>query len=74
MALVGREGLGVREFTKAPWADAHILPAPKEWGGDLPGAAVPKDVFGFDPALSACATTKAPTATMTRPTMRIVLR
>src|ERR1700748_2043064 len=28
----------------------------------------------FDPALSACATTKAPAATMTRPTMRIVLR
>lgn len=30
-------------FTKAPWVDAEILPAPKEWG-----AADPRGAWGFD--------------------------
>ena len=36
-------------FQKAPWRDARILPAPKRWGGGLPGDAVPKRTRGFDP-------------------------
>jgi DMSO/TMAO reductase YedYZ molybdopterin-dependent catalytic subunit len=35
-------------FTKAPWADAQLLPPPRRWGGDLPGDAVPKGTLGFD--------------------------
>jgi len=35
-------------FTKAPWVDATILPPPKQWGGKLPGDALPKDLLGFD--------------------------
>ncbi len=37
-------------FTKAPWADARILPAPTRWGGGLPGGAVPARTLGFDAA------------------------
>jgi len=37
-------------FTKAPWTDAHLLPPPKEWGGDFPGGVFPKNVLGFDDA------------------------
>ena len=37
-------------FTRAPWVDAQVLPAPKTWGGGLPGGAIPKDTLGFDPA------------------------
>jgi DMSO/TMAO reductase YedYZ molybdopterin-dependent catalytic subunit len=36
-------------FTKAPWTDARILPAPSRWGGKLPNDAVPKGTQGFDP-------------------------
>jgi DMSO/TMAO reductase YedYZ molybdopterin-dependent catalytic subunit len=35
-------------FTKAPWCDAHILPPPKNWGGDFPDGVFPKNVIGFD--------------------------
>jgi DMSO/TMAO reductase YedYZ molybdopterin-dependent catalytic subunit len=35
-------------FLKAPWVDAHILPPPAKWGGNLPGGVIPKDTFGFD--------------------------
>ena len=35
-------------FTKAPWVDATILGPPKQWGGKLPGDAIPKDTLGFD--------------------------
>lgn len=35
-------------FTKAPWADATILPPPKEWK-NLPGGALPKGTFGVGP-------------------------
>lgn len=37
-------------FTTAPWADAHVLPPPKAWGGKLPGDAIPAGTMGFDPA------------------------
>ena len=36
-------------FRQAPWRDARILPAPKEWGGKLPGHRIPKGTHGFDP-------------------------
>jgi DMSO/TMAO reductase YedYZ molybdopterin-dependent catalytic subunit len=36
-------------FTKAPWADARVLPPPARWGGNLPGDRVPKGTLGFDP-------------------------
>ncbi len=35
-------------FTTAPWTDAHILPPPKDWGGDFPDGIFPKNVMGFD--------------------------
>ncbi|MFL5341281.1 MAG: molybdopterin-dependent oxidoreductase [Gemmataceae bacterium] len=35
-------------FTKADWKDAEILPAPKTWGGGLPGDRLPEHLFGFD--------------------------
>lgn len=35
-------------YTKAPWADATILPPPKDWGGKLPDGKLPKDLFGFE--------------------------
>ena len=35
-------------FTRAPWVDAHILPPPKDWGGDFPDGVFPKSVMGFD--------------------------
>ena len=35
-------------FAKGPWVDATILGPPKQWGGKLPGDAIPKDVLGFD--------------------------
>jgi DMSO/TMAO reductase YedYZ molybdopterin-dependent catalytic subunit len=34
-------------FTRAPWRDARVLPPPKEWGGGLPGGAIPKGTLGF---------------------------
>jgi DMSO/TMAO reductase YedYZ molybdopterin-dependent catalytic subunit len=37
-------------FTKAPWRDAEILPAPKTWGGELPDDKLPDHLHGFDPA------------------------
>ncbi len=36
-------------FTRAEWKDARILPPPKQWGGNLPGNAIPRDTMGFDP-------------------------
>lgn len=35
-------------YTRAPWADARILPPPREWGGGLPDGAIPADTLGFD--------------------------
>jgi DMSO/TMAO reductase YedYZ molybdopterin-dependent catalytic subunit len=32
-------------YTKAPWTDAEVLPAPRNWGCELPVS-----LFGFDPA------------------------
>jgi DMSO/TMAO reductase YedYZ molybdopterin-dependent catalytic subunit len=37
-----------RYFTKAPWIDAQILPAPKTWGGGLPDDTIPPHTQGFD--------------------------
>lgn len=37
-------------FAKAAWTDAHILPPPKEWGGDLPKGKIPERTLGFDAA------------------------
>lgn len=37
-------------FTTAPWADATILPPPKDWGGDFPEGFSFKGVMGFDDA------------------------
>jgi DMSO/TMAO reductase YedYZ molybdopterin-dependent catalytic subunit len=37
-------------FAKAPWKDAEILPAPSQWGGDLPEGKLGGTPFGFDPA------------------------
>ena len=34
-------------FTKAPWRDAKILPAPENWGRELPGGKLPKKVRFF---------------------------
>jgi DMSO/TMAO reductase YedYZ molybdopterin-dependent catalytic subunit len=34
-------------FTQAPWIDAQLLPAPKQWAA-LPGGAVPPHTHGFD--------------------------
>ena len=36
-------------FTRAPWKDADILPAPTRWAG-LSEERLPADVLGFDPA------------------------
>jgi DMSO/TMAO reductase YedYZ molybdopterin-dependent catalytic subunit len=36
-------------FTRAPWADASILPAPSDWGGGLPEGRLPSAPHGFDP-------------------------
>ncbi len=35
-------------FTKAPWKDAEILPAPARWGAELGAERIPAAVFGFD--------------------------
>ncbi len=35
-------------FTSADWRDAEILPAPKDWGGDLPGGKLPPIPRQFD--------------------------
>ncbi|MBI3855647.1 MAG: molybdopterin-dependent oxidoreductase [Planctomycetes bacterium] len=35
-------------FTKAPWRDAEILPAPATWGGDLPEGKLPTLPMHFD--------------------------
>jgi len=37
-------------FTKAPWQDAHVLPAPSKWGGGLPSGRIPPGTLGFSPA------------------------
>ncbi|MBI3871028.1 MAG: molybdopterin-dependent oxidoreductase [Verrucomicrobia bacterium] len=34
-------------FTTAPWIDAQILPAPRNWGA-VPGGKIPADTLGFD--------------------------
>jgi DMSO/TMAO reductase YedYZ molybdopterin-dependent catalytic subunit len=38
-----------RSFSNAPWADAQILPPPKDWGG-VPKGKIPSGTLGFDPA------------------------
>ncbi len=35
-------------FTKANWTDAHILPAPQTWGGDLPDGKLPSNIHQFN--------------------------
>ena len=35
-------------FAKAPWRDAEVLPAPKQWGGGLPAGRIPTPTAGFD--------------------------
>jgi DMSO/TMAO reductase YedYZ molybdopterin-dependent catalytic subunit len=37
-------------LARAPWADARILPAPSNWGGDLPDARLPAVPRQIDPA------------------------
>lgn len=37
-----------RYYAQAPWQDAEILPAPKNWGGDLPEGRIPTPTIGFD--------------------------
>jgi DMSO/TMAO reductase YedYZ molybdopterin-dependent catalytic subunit len=36
-------------FSRAPWADARILPPPDQWGGNLPNGEIPEGTIGFDP-------------------------
>ena len=36
-------------YTRAPWADARILPPPSDWGGEFAGGRVPPQTQGFDP-------------------------
>jgi DMSO/TMAO reductase YedYZ molybdopterin-dependent catalytic subunit len=36
-------------FTRAPWKEAEILPAPTKWGGGLPDNRLPDHLLGFDP-------------------------
>ncbi|MCA9449685.1 MAG: molybdopterin-dependent oxidoreductase, partial [Candidatus Omnitrophica bacterium] len=36
-------------FTKGDWKDAEILPAPDDWGGDLPGGNLPPTPLQIDP-------------------------
>ena len=40
---------GDPHFAKAPWRDAKVLPAPTDWGGDLPGGKLPPKVRQLDP-------------------------
>ena len=40
---------GDKYFSKAPWRDAEILPAPETWGGGLPDGKMPGRPMGFDP-------------------------
>ena len=35
-------------FENAEWTDAHILPPPNTWGGDLPNEQLPPNLHGFD--------------------------
>ena len=35
-------------FTNAEWTDAHILPPPTTWGGDLPDETLPPNLHGFN--------------------------
>lgn len=35
-------------FTKADWTDAHILPPPQTWGGDLPDGKLPANIHQFN--------------------------
>ncbi len=35
-------------FTKAPWTDTTLLPAPAEFGGGLPDGTIPSDTMHFD--------------------------
>lgn len=37
-------------FTRAPWKDAEILPAPANWGGGLPEGRLPGTPYQFDAA------------------------
>ncbi len=37
-----------RNFTRAPWLDATVLPPPRRWGGKLPEDRIPADTLGFD--------------------------
>jgi DMSO/TMAO reductase YedYZ molybdopterin-dependent catalytic subunit len=37
-----------KNFGTAPWIDAEILSPPSQWGGNLPGDAIPSDTVGFD--------------------------
>ena len=37
-----------RSFSNAPWADAQILPPPKDWGG-VPEGKIPSGTLGFNP-------------------------
>jgi len=37
-------------WNTAEWKPCELEPAPTDWGGGLPGGALPKDVIGFDPA------------------------
>ncbi len=36
-------------FTRAEWTDAHILPPPEKWHGNLPDNKLPDNLHGFDP-------------------------
>jgi DMSO/TMAO reductase YedYZ molybdopterin-dependent catalytic subunit len=35
-------------WQKARWEPCELLPAPTNWGGNLPDGVMPKDVWGFD--------------------------
>ncbi len=35
-------------FKTAQWTDAHILPPPTTWGGDLPDETLPPNLHGFE--------------------------
>ncbi len=37
-------------FTKAEWTDAHLVPSPEKWGGNLPDNRLPGNMHGFDPS------------------------
>jgi DMSO/TMAO reductase YedYZ molybdopterin-dependent catalytic subunit len=37
-------------FTRAAWIDAHLLPPPERWGGNLPDGKLPSNLHQFDPS------------------------